>query len=99
MTDHFKPSEIKSTRKQGRRIVDQCIFWEASKPHVPLDREHIFGGWLRQHVRAADNKHRLQSTIIGRPGSLTTRNINLRTGEPLLSKAKIVCKDCNSGWM
>jgi hypothetical protein len=64
-----------------------------------MDREHIFGDWLRKYVRADSNKHRMQHTVIGRPGTLTTRKITVRAGEPLLSTAKIVCTPCNTGWM
>ena len=99
MGGHSKSPNGKSKREQKPRIVERCIFWEAGKPHVPLDREHIFGDWLRQYVRANSNKHRLQHTIIGRAATLTKRKITSRAGEPLLSKAKIVCKGCNSGWM
>jgi hypothetical protein len=80
-------------------IVTKCIFWEPSRPHWPLDQEHIFGKWLRQYVRSDLNKHRLRVETIGQPGTLHLTETTLRAGEPLLSKPKIVCKECNSGWM
>jgi hypothetical protein len=99
MSVHSSQPKGKSKRKQKPRLVERCIFWEASTPHLPMDREHVFGDWLRKYVRADANKHRLQHTIIGLPGTLTTRKITVRAGEPLLSTAKIVCKACNSGWL
>jgi hypothetical protein len=86
-------------RPQNSPTVTPCIFWEPSHPHQPIDREHIWGKWLREFVRSDTNKHRMQHTTIGRPGTLTTRKGDLRAGEPLLSNMRIVCKACNSGWM
>jgi hypothetical protein len=80
-------------------LVTRCIFWEPSKPHTPLDREHIWGKWLKPYIRANANEHRLREEETGKPGTLSKIRITRRTGEPLLSKLKIVCKACNSGWM
>jgi hypothetical protein len=88
-------------RKKAVKIplVMRCIFWEPSKPHTPLDREHIWGEWLKPYVRSDINRHRLREEEIGKPGTLSKVKITPRTGEPLLSKVRIVCKACNSGWM
>jgi hypothetical protein len=99
MSDHTRPSKGKSNRAQKPRIVERCIFWEASKPHTPLDYEHVFGDWLRKYVRANSNKHRMQHTVIGRARTPTSRKMTVHAGEPLLSNIKVVCKACNSGWM
>lgn len=87
------------SRNTREPIVSKCIFWEPSHPHAPLDNEHIWGQWLSTYVRSGTNKHHLQATTIGQPGTLHVRETKLRTGDPLRSKLKIVCKACNSGWM
>jgi hypothetical protein len=79
--------------------VERCIFWEPSKPHLPLDYEHTWGDWLKGVVRDIANKHRMRHTQIGRPGTLTTTEVSHRAGGPLGANAKIVCQGCNSGWM
>jgi hypothetical protein len=86
-------------RRSKAPLVDRCIFWETSRPHVPLDYEHIWGKWLLQYVHSKENKHSLKSTAIGTPGTLHTSHTRPRAGDPLRSKVKIVCKTCNSGWM
>jgi hypothetical protein len=85
--------------KSKTHLVEKCIFWEPSRSHSPLDREHIWGEWILQYVRSKDNKHSLKSTTLGGPGALYHSQIRPRAGDPLASKVKIVCKACNSGWM
>ncbi len=90
----------KSPKKPPRApLITKCIFWEPSKSHVPLDREHIFGDWLRDYVRSPANKHNLKATTIGTHATLHVSRNKIRPGEPLQSRLKIVCKTCNSGWM
>jgi hypothetical protein len=90
----FKPK----TRKRPNPIA-KCIFSEPSHSHKPLDREHVWGKWLRPFVRTNLNKHHLQSRTIGRPGTLDVTERTLRAGDPLLSHVRVVCKRCNSGWL
>jgi hypothetical protein len=89
----------KKKRPQKAPLVDRCIFWESSKPHTPLDYEHIWGRWLRQYVRSNVNKHRILAETIGAPGTPNKAQIRHRPGDPLQSNIKIVCKGCNSTWM
>jgi hypothetical protein len=99
----MKPTKTRSrtdkTRVTKAPIVTRCIFWEPSRSHVPLDMEHVFGEWVKMHVRSPQNRHRISEEEIGRPGTRNNVKTTLRTGEPLLSKLKIVCKTCNSGWL
>jgi hypothetical protein len=85
--------------KHRSPLVERCIFSEPSQPHTPLDYEHIWGRWLRQYVRADANKHHVVAEIVGGPGRLHKRQVDLRAGDPLQSSRKIVCKRCNSTWM
>ena len=98
-SNHKSRKNIDRKKADKSPLVTRCIFWEPSKPHTPLDREHIWGEWLKQYVRSNINSHRLREDEIGKPGTLSKVRITPRTGEPLLTKLKIVCKACNSGWM
>jgi hypothetical protein len=45
------------------------------------------------------NKHTMQSMRINHPNEPTTGNIFLKAGDPLRSKVKVVCEDCNNQWL
>jgi hypothetical protein len=74
----------------------RCIFCQQAKK---MSREHIWGDWLKAYVRPAMNKHNFQAVRINRPGEQTTDIVTLRAGDPLRSKVKVVCADCNNRWL
>jgi hypothetical protein len=45
------------------------------------------------------NKHHLRHEEVGRPGTQIRATLTLRAGDPLYSKAKVVCAVCNTGWL
>lgn len=92
-------------QKRGRKrsaklpLVVECIFREPTKSHKPLSQEHVWGEWLKDYVRSGFNKHHLHHEEVGRPGTQNRETLTLRAGDPLYSKAKVVCRGCNNGWL
>jgi hypothetical protein len=80
-------------------LVNECIFREPTRPHTPLSQEHVWGEWLKGYARSGINKHHLRYEEVGKPGTQIRATLTLRAGDPLYSKAKVVCTGCNNGWM
>jgi hypothetical protein len=74
----------------------KCIFCQLPKP---MSREHIWGDWLKAYIPPKMNKHSMQAVRVNRPDEPTTGNIYLKAGDPLRSKVKVVCVDCNNQWL
>jgi hypothetical protein len=65
-----------------------------------MSNEHVWGKWLRPYVRADMKKHHSYAERIHRPGEPNTASTALRAGDPVHnSKVRVVCKECNSGWL
>lgn len=86
----------------GRRTATQssapkkCIFCQLPRR---MSEEHIWGKWLKAYIPPTMNKHTMQAVQINRPNERTTGNIYLKAGDPLRSKVKVVCVDCNNRWL
>lgn len=89
----------KALRRRSAKtsLVTACIFREPTKPHAPLSHEHVWGERLKDYVRSGMNKHHLHHEEVGKPGTQNRATLTLRAGDPLYSKAKVVCKGCNNG--
>ena len=74
----------------------KCIFCQEQKS---MSKEHIWGDWLKAYITQTMNKHRFRTERINRPGIAPTRNMVLKAGDPLRSKVRVVCVDCNSQWL
>lgn len=76
-----------------------CLFCGESRK---LTGEHVVSEWIqkyvpRQHLRTDHTLQRTQALNASQvPFERSTR---VRAGDPLSAKFKIVCGDCNSGWM
>jgi hypothetical protein len=64
-----------------------------------MSYEHVWGQWILPYVRADMKKHHFYAERINRPGEPNTASATLRAGDPMRSKARVVCKTCNNGWM
>jgi hypothetical protein len=65
-----------------------------------MTNEHVWGNWLKPHVRGITNKHFLHQRIVGKQGTRDRHALQIRAGaSPLHSKVAIVCTDCNSSWL
>lgn len=91
-----KPAEGGRRRARQPVVRRTCIFCQRAGK---MSDEHIWGDWLKAHIRPTMNKHNFQAVRINRPGEQTTGEIKLRTGDPLRSKVKVVCADCNNRWL
>ena len=87
-----------SDRSPDRVIIKdkRCIFCRSSDR---LTDEHIWGDWTKTYVERASKKHAFQDIRIPKPGVHKLAENRLRAGDPLISKVRIVCAKCNSGWM
>jgi hypothetical protein len=51
------------------------------------------------HVPRTMNKHNHANVFVPRPGEPDPADLRIRAGDPLSSQVKVVCGDCNSGWL
>lgn len=76
---------------KGRRL---CIF--CGKP--ANSREHIFAEWLHPYLpKSGEVNHKAVFVTMEYDGDVVAEK--LRAGEGHSGRAKVVCADCNSGWM
>ncbi len=69
-----------------------CIFCGSSGP---IDKEHLLNRWLRTYLHD-EQAGRPGAQITGGQNKPLTRKIHTY---PLKGWRRVVCKDCNSGWM
>jgi hypothetical protein len=73
----------------------QCIFCGEG----PISREHVWAKWMRDYLPTGQGQQAIQetdftdSTVRTRPGPLTKK------GDARSQKLKVVCVNCNNGWM
>ena len=77
------------------RTAKPCIFCGGTSRKT---REHIWGDWLKAYVSHDLNKHGMVYHDIDRPGEVNLRR-RIRAGDPLNSQVRVVCANCNNGWM
>ena len=71
----------------------KCIFCDSEKS---LSKEHIFPNWLNQYFpREGGESHHL----VKNPGGNIREGKLERPGSIFSQRLRIVCIDCNSGWM
>lgn len=85
--------------RNAQHVAHRCIYCGAQKD---ITREHIFGDWLKSHVRTNSIRtEHLVSRVGPRGGQIvsmgTGRNHN--TGAPHRRQLKIACRACNTGWL
>jgi hypothetical protein len=71
-----------------------CIFCNG----FGMSKEHIWGDWLKRHVKTLP-KHSLGTLIVNRPGTPDVSNVQVRAGDPLRSRVRVVCESCNNTWL
>lgn len=93
------------SKTPGRKNIKgpgKCIFCEGGAvPGNPMTGEHLWSDWMdranllprvsREYIEIASNyrRHTGEKTVAQR----------YREGSPHYKKIKVVCKQCNSGWM
>jgi hypothetical protein len=86
------------TRKRKQKFAGRCIFCEGTR----LTKEHVWPNWLGNYL-SRDAPYTLHTTSFGKiaDGNVThgIRIDKRRTGDPKSRKLRIVCRDCNNGWM
>ena len=73
----------------------RCIFCG----DIGISKEHIWGDWLKHYVKTILPKHTLNTVTVNRPGTPNVASLRIRAGDPLRSKARVVCEKCNNTWM
>jgi hypothetical protein len=61
--------------------------------------EHVWGDWVTSVVPRTMNKHTHANVFVPRPGEPQPAEVRIRAGDPLSSQVKVVCGECNSGWL
>jgi hypothetical protein len=64
-----------------------------------MTEEHVWGDWVTSYVPRTMNKHNHANVFVPRPGDPDPAELRIRAGDPLSSQVKVVCGDCNSGWL
>jgi hypothetical protein len=83
-------------KRSGSKVSKLCIF--CGLPNK-MSEEHIWGKWLKDFVRREMNKHHFHAERIPRPGLPHISETRLKAGDPLSSKVRVVCVDCNNTWL
>jgi hypothetical protein len=73
----------------------RCIFCGATG----MSKEHIWGDWMKKHVATTMPKHSSSVHVVNPPGEADTFRVWTRSGDPLQSKARVVCTTCNNTWL
>jgi hypothetical protein len=92
MSYHKLTGSRRSSMSKPRK---RCIFCGGSG----MSKEHIWGDWLKHHVKANLPKHSLGTLIVNPPGTPNVSSVGSRTGDPLRSKVRVVCETCNNTWL
>jgi hypothetical protein len=72
-----------------------CIFCGSTGS---MSKEHIFPHWMHPYLpKSGRENHTRKNEILRRSGPDT--EIITRSGEPFSGALRIVCRDCNNGWM
>jgi hypothetical protein len=64
-----------------------------------MTQEHVWGDWVTSHVPRTMNKHNHANVFVPRPRKPDPAEVRIRAGDPLSSQVKVVCGECNSGWL
>ena len=75
----------------------RCIFCRGST----LTREHVIPDWIQEIIPKKPQQAHLFTTVSKAPLAPRTRlkTSRLRQGHPISRKVRVVCKDCNNGWL
>lgn len=73
-----------------------CIFCQTT---TTMTNEHVWGDWIKAHVERRANKHGHAYIFVPKPGEPNKPEVRIRAGDHIDAKVRIVCSDCNSGWM
>jgi len=64
-----------------------------------MTSEHVWGDWVTSVVPRTMNKHNHANVFVPLPGQPEPPDVTIRAGDPLSSQVKVVCGECNSGWL
>jgi hypothetical protein len=79
------------------QFKQSCIF---CGKQAKLTKEHIFGQWLKSHVRAYSNHTEHKTRFRNSEGRFSYAQGRLhKKRPPYLSNLRLVCQTCNNGWM
>lgn len=73
-----------------------CVFCGLERK---MTSEHVWGEWTKGYVPRAANKHNHANVFVPRPGEPEPPNVRIRAGDHLDAQVRIVCSECNSGWL
>ncbi|MBB3591740.1 hypothetical protein FHX08_002084 [Rhizobium sp. BK529] len=80
----------KKEQKKGH-----CIFCGSA----PLSKEHIWADWLREYIPRTYAKTNHNVNIVSGSAFESTKGKVNRPGDPHSQRLRVVCQQCNNGWM
>ena len=83
-------------RRSSKRYTRWCIFCE--RP-AKMTNEHVWGKWLKPYAPPGVNKHELVYATLGKIGTQDKTYTQIKAGHPLNSQVRVVCAECNNGWL
>lgn len=72
-----------------------CIFCDG----YPLSKEHIWADWLREFIPRTQTKTNHNVNIVNGFNFERTKGKVDRPGDPHSQRLRVVCQQCNNGWM
>jgi len=76
--------------------LKSCVFCGLPKK---MTSEHVWGEWTKGYVERTANKLNHANVFVPRPGLPDPPSVRIRAGDHLDAQVRIVCADCNSGWL
>jgi hypothetical protein len=64
-----------------------------------MSSEHMWRRWLKDFSREDLKKHHIHLTRIPSPNIPNISEFRIRAGDPLRANVRVVCEDCNNGWL
>ncbi len=83
-------------KQKPSSAMKKCIFCGRRRK---MTAEHIWGDWLKAYVKIEMNKHHFEAIKVPAPGAPTTSVVRIKAGDPLRSKVRVVCEECNNRWL
>src|SRR5258708_31591639 len=77
-------------------MPDTCVFCGLARK---MTSEHVWGEWTKGYVERTANKHNHANVFVPRPSEPEPPKVRIRAGDHLDAQVRIVCSECNSGWL
>jgi hypothetical protein len=85
-----------ASKRKNLKLPGRCIFCGSGR----LSKEHFWPTWASPILpRGRENAYRELKLTVTEKTRITKRELRERQGDVSTKKIRVVCRDCNSGWM